>query len=43
MNDKDDVKPPVTTDNIDVVNVDIQAHLLITDADTGEILLNKRG
>lgn len=28
---------------IDVVNVAVQAHILIKDKDTGEILLNKRG
>jgi hypothetical protein len=28
---------------MDVVNVKVQAHILIKDKDTGEVLLNKRG
>ncbi len=27
----------------DVVNIDVQCHILIKDKDTGEILVNKRG
>jgi hypothetical protein len=28
---------------IDVVDIDVQCHLLIKDKDTGEVLVNKRG
>lgn len=45
-NDKDESKPDSfkkESGYVDVVDIDVQCHLLIKDKDTGEVLVNKRG
>ena len=40
-----DDKPctPVMPGYIDIVDINVQCHLIIKDKDTGEVLVNKRG
>ena len=44
-NNEDEKKPDVVKESgyVDVVDIDVQCHLLIKDKDTGEVLVNKRG
>ena len=44
-NSEDENKPETVKESgyIDVVDIDVQCHLLIKDKDTGEVLVNKRG
>ena len=36
-------EPIADSGNVDIVNIDVQCHLLIKDKDTGEVLVSKRG
>ena len=44
-NSEDEKNPESVKESgyIDVVDIDVQCHLLIKDKDTGEVLVNKRG
>ena len=44
-NSEDEKKPEPKKESgyIDVVDINVQCHLLIRDKDTGEVLVNKRG
>jgi hypothetical protein len=41
--DKEQTNPKKKTEFVDIARMDVQAHLLIKDKDTSEVLVNKRG